>query len=494
MAVEKFNEKNKVVFGEKETVAGTYETTIAATDALAATAITGSVTYETGSYQYLGDATSRDEFTYEKDNYADISIETPQQILGVLDPAATDADIPLAKYFMACGATVSVNGSTGVVTISNSTVETTRLSFNFAKTSADDAVNEKLYRFFSMLGTCDVSADVGDLPKLKFNFKGNAYPPVKTPIVTADFGNQTTYVAGIIRMSTIQSAKVTPYGENFEAVSTIAGTPSIASTGTTATVTLTTHGLTSGKKVRIRGCTGADGEYYNGDFLITVVDANTFTYIMNGDPSGAAAGTILVKKDGWAKSFCFSTLQAPNAFGFDLARYLTACEEGFDRKAVATDVNFTMLETHSASIQATTITHSTITATVTTNTPHGLTTGASVTIRNATDDLYNITTLVTVLTDTTFTYVMGSSPASNAAAATAEGLIITNNDATNFDPDANIMRFFGVELEFGTEAARYAAYTWNKVQLANVKDGKVATSEGRDVTLRNTGTFTMILS
>ena len=494
MAVTKFNEKNKTVFAKVESVPGTYETTIAATDALAATTITGSVTFETGNYQYLGDSNSRDEFTYLKDNFADITIETPQQVLGVLDPGATVDDIPLAKYFQACGATVTIDGGTGVVTISNTVVETERLSFNFAKTSSDDNVDEKLYRFYSTLGTVDVSADVGDLPKLKFQFKGNAYEPIRTPIVLGDFGNQTTFVAGIVRLNSIVSAEITPYGENFDDVSTIAGTPSIASTGTTATVTLTTHGLTTGDKVRIRGCTGADGEYYNGDFLIAVVDADTFTYTMNGDPSGAAAGTILVRKDGWSKNFCFSTLQAPNFFGFELTRYLTACEEGYDRKAVASDVNFTMLETHSAKYKATTITHSTITATVTTNTPHGLTTGDSVTIYGATDELYNITTLVTVTGATTFTYVMGSSPAADAVASATEGLIIIDNEDINFDPDANIMAFFALQLKFGTGDGKYITYSWDKVQLANVKDGKVATSEGRDVTLRNTGKSTMIMS
>lgn len=493
MAVEKFNEKNKAIFAEIESTAGTYEPTVAG-DAVAATAITGSVTFETGSYQYLGDSNSRDEFTYLKDNYADIQIETPQQVLTVLNPALTADELPLGDLFRACGAGISIDGGTGVVTISNSIASSSRVSIDFAKTSSDDTVNEKLYRFFSLLGTCDVSADVGDLAKLKFNMKGNAYEPIKTPIVTPDFGDQTTSVCPIIRMSTIDHAKVTPYGENFNAVSTIAGTPSIASTGTTATVTLTSHGLTTGDKVRIRGCTGADGEYYNGDFIIAVTDANTFTYTMNGDPSGAAAGTILVKKDGWSKSFCFSTLQAPNAFGFDLSRYITACEEGYDRKPIPSDVNFTMLETHSASMLATTITKSTITATVTTNTPHGLSTGASVTISGATDDLYNITTLITVTSSTTFAYVMASEPASNAVAETAEGLLVLNNDATTFDPDANLMEFFAVELKFGTGAGNYVTYAWDKVQLANVKDGKVATSEGRDVTLRNTGNFTITLS
>jgi hypothetical protein len=496
MAIDKINERNKVIFGKTESVAGTYEDTMAATDCLAATAITGSATFETASYQYLGDSTSRDEFTYLKDNYADITVETPQQVLGTLNPALTVDDLPLGRYFECCGADVAVNGGTGVVTITNSVAEVNKLSANFVKTSSDNAAQEKMYRFFNMLGICDVSADVGDLPKLKFNLKGNVYDPISAAIVAPDFGNQTTYVASSIRLASIVHAKVTPYGENFNAQSTISGTPSIARTGTTATVTLTSHGLTTGRKVSIRGVTGAgDAEFFNGDFIITVTDANTFTYTMNGTPTSASAsGTILVKKDGWAKSFCFSTLQAPNAFGFDLARYLTACEEGFDRKPVPTDVNISMLETFSAKIKATSITKSGATITVVTPIAHGLTTGDSVTIRNATDSLYNLTVLVTVSDSTTFTYTTSATPSANAVAATAEGLIVIKNNDTNFDPDANILGFFAAELKFGTEAGKYTTYAWDKLQISNVKEGKVATSEGRDVTFRNTAHFTITMS
>jgi len=65
---------------------------------------------------------------------------------------------------------------------------------------------------------------------------------------------------------------------------------SITRATATATVTCTAHGFTSGDQVNIRG---ADQSEYNGDFLVTVVDANTFTYTVSGTPATPATGTIV---------------------------------------------------------------------------------------------------------------------------------------------------------------------------------------------------------
>ena len=63
----------------------------------------------------------------------------------------------------------------------------------------------------------------------------------------------------------------------------------ITSSGTTATVTHTSHGLRTGLKVLI---SGANESNYNGVFTITVSDANTYTYTMSGSTSSPATGTI----------------------------------------------------------------------------------------------------------------------------------------------------------------------------------------------------------
>jgi hypothetical protein len=65
---------------------------------------------------------------------------------------------------------------------------------------------------------------------------------------------------------------------------------SITRASTTATVTATAHGFTTGDQVNIRGAVQTD---YNGDFIVTVTDANTFTYTVSGNPATPATGTII---------------------------------------------------------------------------------------------------------------------------------------------------------------------------------------------------------
>lgn len=59
-------------------------------------------------------------------------------------------------------------------------------------------------------------------------------------------------------------------------------------TGTTATLTKTAHGRASNDKCLIQGFSL---EEFNGVFNITVVDANTFTYVIKQDPGANPAGT-----------------------------------------------------------------------------------------------------------------------------------------------------------------------------------------------------------
>jgi hypothetical protein len=65
---------------------------------------------------------------------------------------------------------------------------------------------------------------------------------------------------------------------------------SITRASTTATVTATAHGFTTGDQVNMRG---ADQSDYNGDFVVTVTVADTFTYTVSGSPATPATGTII---------------------------------------------------------------------------------------------------------------------------------------------------------------------------------------------------------
>ena len=59
---------------------------------------------------------------------------------------------------------------------------------------------------------------------------------------------------------------------------------------TTITATAVAHGFTNNQWVTIAG---ADPAQYNGDFIVTVVYLDTFTYTLAGDPGADATGTAM---------------------------------------------------------------------------------------------------------------------------------------------------------------------------------------------------------
>lgn len=62
----------------------------------------------------------------------------------------------------------------------------------------------------------------------------------------------------------------------------------------TATGTSTSHGFSVGDWIVVQG---SDRPPYNGPFqVVTVADANTFTYTMESDPGATSAGTITAQK------------------------------------------------------------------------------------------------------------------------------------------------------------------------------------------------------
>lgn len=69
----------------------------------------------------------------------------------------------------------------------------------------------------------------------------------------------------------------------------------ITRSSTTATATSTAHGYSTADEVDISGATQPE---YNGNFTITVIDANTFTYTVSGTPATPATttGSIQARK------------------------------------------------------------------------------------------------------------------------------------------------------------------------------------------------------
>ncbi len=78
---------------------------------------------------------------------------------------------------------------------------------------------------------------------------------------------------------------------------------SITRTGTTATMTLpNAHGFVRTGVFTISGCDQAD---YNGEFRVTVVDANIVTFTVANSPVTPATGAIVCRQDGagWTSPF-----------------------------------------------------------------------------------------------------------------------------------------------------------------------------------------------
>jgi hypothetical protein len=420
MAV-KFHEKNQAIYFGLQTDSGTANKvatgSLGSTTAIACTAIMGDPTRDTGSYQYLGDSLSRDEYTYEKDKYIDLQIDTFQQVLSDMTTAINPNTASLWKLYQVCGGNVIVDATTKEVFVDNATDSPDYGTADFRKSSPDDATNDKLYKFWDLRGTVDVTATVGEVPSLKFSLKGNSDDPVPVAKQVANFGSQTTRVASSVLYSTIKTAQLVEISPSDTFTATTGTVTSVAYVNAQATITFSAaHSIPLGeiRRIRVSGLTPAA---LNGDFTFYATTTTKGIYYAKGNnTSGTATGTAVVKtSDVTPSSFCFSTLNAANFFGYDFQRYMTGCDTGFAKGGTPTDVSVSMLEDQA-------------------------------------------------------------------------------NAAGVFSPDTKAGSFFSAVLQFGKKDSNGAlvagtgvTYMWDKLQLANTKQGKIATYLGRDVTFRNTG-------
>ena len=83
---------------------------------------------------------------------------------------------------------------------------------------------------------------------------------------------------------------------------------SITRSGSTATATYTSHGFKAGQLVYIAGAN--ETEYNGNQRVLTVPDANTFTFTVSGTPATPATGTITAKTPGlgWTKDYTGTNL------------------------------------------------------------------------------------------------------------------------------------------------------------------------------------------
>jgi len=147
----------------------------------------------------------------------------------------------------------------------------------------DGSVGDETFHFLDTTGSITLNL-VLCTGNFGYRTEGVAVNIVADPItttVTVTDNDAAPLLGARVILEAASSAGDLPYLEN---------PVSISRSGTTATADHTGHGIPDGKKVVIRGATDA---LYNGVFVISVTDVDTYTYTMGGTPAASpASGTI----------------------------------------------------------------------------------------------------------------------------------------------------------------------------------------------------------
>ncbi|MFM1907731.1 MAG: hypothetical protein RLZZ591_1408 [Pseudomonadota bacterium] len=193
-------------------------------------------------------------------------------------------------------------------------------------------------------------------------------------------------------------------------------TATITSSTTTARATINGHGLTGSPTVTI---SGASPSAFNGSFNVTVVDANTFTYVL---PSAQGVAT---SNGSMTKTSTTATVATPAAHGFSANDSVTIAGANpvgyngtFTIATVPTNTTFTISTsalTENISSTATVTKSAGTTATGTTATGNSFVAGSTYVTISGADSCYNGTYLVTSVVGTNFSYTLGSACNQNTA-------------------------------------------------------------------------------
>lgn len=208
---------------------------------------------------------------------------------------------------------------------------------------------------------------------------------------------------------------------------TLSGTYS--QSGTTVTVTATSHGLVAGNpiSVDISSGTGVDGTYTVG----AVTGTNTFTYTAGTSltTSGSVTITTVSNLTVYGTTSTIGTLAAnvatfaqDSSFNSTGAVKISAGTTG-QRPATPQAAMFRYNSSNSsfegfsteAGQNVTSMTYVTTTATVVTNVVHGLSNSSYIVMSGASPAAYNGTFPVTLVNASAFTYTMLSDPGANAS-------------------------------------------------------------------------------
>jgi len=181
---------------------------------------------------------------------------------------------------------------------------------------------------------------------------------------------------------------------------------SLTNFATVATLTVSsTAGISTGDYVEV---SGADQAEYNGVQQVTVTGGTTMTYTVTGSPASPATGTIVAKHHGRVTQSAGTATVRLIGHGLHTGHYV---EMSGCTPSDYNGVKQVTVPSHAV----TSITRSSSTATVNTNSAHGLKTNDIVAITGANEVEYNVTAaVVTVTGNTTFTYTVTGTPATPA--------------------------------------------------------------------------------
>ncbi|MBF0379912.1 MAG: hypothetical protein HQL69_02785 [Magnetococcales bacterium] len=224
------------------------------------------------------------------------------------------------------------------------------------------------------------------------------------------------------------------------------GSGTATTTSSIVTATVASHGFASGQQVTISGVTPSD---FNGTWIITVVDANTFRFTTNSSfsaPTADGGGNY-----GYVTGLSTTALATTSAIhGYSIGEKVTiagATPTGYNGEVTITAVDSSYTFTYTveddlADASGTmTATQGNKTVTTTTATNHGYSTGDSVTISGATPIGFNGTYDITVTSATTFTYATptvisvfsGSGVTASSGVSTTASVVVANHDFATGD-------------------------------------------------------------
>lgn len=172
------------------------------------------------------------------------------------------------------------NAHHGITLGTNSPTTVTFRGLTATGFNASDGQNDSFFYVARTTGTVTINV-IGGTGNFKYKSAGATVVIVLDPVTFTVTAIDSDTLSGVEKAYvTVWCTGTGPFPSD--------DSVSITSTGGTATVTHTAHGLTTGDYVRI---SGASEYQYNGFQQITVTGANTYTYAVSGSPASPATGS-----------------------------------------------------------------------------------------------------------------------------------------------------------------------------------------------------------